>query len=128
MVQKVPFISVELGADAEPIMLHLFAWPAEKEPAAIFQCTKAALSTAKARGQILGNPRLSEARAIANAAHRAGAEAHANTVMPVIRETQAGGANSPRQIVAALNACGVPTARGGKRKSVTAANVLRPIV
>jgi len=32
--------------------------------------TKVALAAAKARGQALGNPRLSEARSIANAAHK----------------------------------------------------------
>src|ERR1700730_13591045 len=75
MVQKVPFISVELGADADPFMLHLFAALAEKERALISQRTKAALAAAKVRGQALGNPRLSEARAIANAAHKAEADA-----------------------------------------------------
>ena len=127
MVQKVPFISVELGADADPFMLHLFAALAEKERALISQRTKAALAAAKARGQALGNPRLSEARAIANAAHRAGADAHAETVMPAIRDAQAAGAKSLRQIAAALNGRGVATARGGKWEATTIANVLRRV-
>jgi hypothetical protein len=55
-------------------LLHLYAALAEKERAVISQRTKAALAAAKGRGQSLGNPRLSEARAIANAAHKAGAE------------------------------------------------------
>src|SRR5271157_4859079 len=58
MVEKVPFVSVELGADADPFMLHLFAALAEKERALISERTKAALAAAKARGQALGNPRL----------------------------------------------------------------------
>jgi len=43
---NVPFISAELGADADPFMLHLFAALAEKERALISQRTKAAGATA----------------------------------------------------------------------------------
>ena len=124
---KVPFISVELGADADPFMLHLFAALAEKERAVISQRTVAALAAAKARGQALGNPRLSEARAIANAAHKAEADAHTDSVAPAIREAQAAGAKSLRQIAAALNGRGIPTARGGRWEAQTVANVLKRI-
>ena len=127
MVEKVPFISVELGADADPFMLHLFAALAEKERAVISQRTVAALAAAKARGQALGNPRLSEARAIANAAHKAEADAHTDNVAPAIREAQAAGAKSLRQIAAALNGRGIPTARGGRWEAQTVANVLKRI-
>jgi hypothetical protein len=85
----------------------------------------AALAAAKARGQALGNPRLSEARSIANTAHKAGADAHADTVAPAIREAQAAGAKSLRQIAAALNARGIATARGGKWEAQTVANILK---
>jgi len=85
---------------------------AERERAVISARTKAALAAAKARGQALGNPRLSEARAIANAAHKAEADAHSAIVAPAIREAQAAGAKSLRQIAAALNARGIATARG----------------
>jgi DNA invertase Pin-like site-specific DNA recombinase len=78
----------------------------------ISERTKAALAAAKARGQALGNPRLADrARAIANAAHKAGADAHTAIVAPVIAEAQAAGAKSLRQIAAALNARGIATAR-----------------
>ena len=80
---------------------------------------------AKARGQALGNPRLAEARAIANAAHKAGADAHTAIVAPVIAEAQAAGAKSLRQIAAALNARGIATARGGKWEAQTVANIMR---
>ena len=127
MVEKVPFISVELGADADPLMLHLFAALAEKERAVISQRTVAALAAAKARGLVLGNPRLSEARAIANAAHKAGADTFADIVKPAIREAQAAGAKSLREIAAALNGRGIATARGGKWEAQTVANVLRRV-
>src|ERR1035437_7329069 len=58
MSQKVPFIVCELGADADPFMLHLFAALAEKERAMISQRTREALQAAKARGTRLGNPRI----------------------------------------------------------------------
>ena len=93
----------------------------------ISQRTKAALAVAKARGQILGNPRLPEARVIAKAAQKAGADAHADAVRPAIREAQAAGAKSLRQVAAALNRRGIATAREGKWEAQTVANVLRRV-
>ncbi len=127
MAHNVPFLVAELGTDADPFMLHLFAALAQKERALISQRTKAALAAAKARGQALGNPRLSEARAIANAAHKAEADAHSATVAPAIREAQAAGARSLRQIAAALNGRGIATARGGKWEAATVANIMRRV-
>jgi DNA invertase Pin-like site-specific DNA recombinase len=115
------------GSDVEPFLLHLYGALAEKERAVIFQRTRAALADAKARGQALGNPRLDEARAIANAAHKAGADADAAIVAPVIAEAKAAGAQSLRQIAAALNGRGIATARGGKWEAATVANVLRRV-
>src|SRR4051794_41311858 len=54
MAQRVPFIVTELGADADPFMLHIYAALAEKERRLISARTKAALGAAKARGQRLG--------------------------------------------------------------------------
>lgn len=127
MAHRVPFISVEHGADADPFMLHLYAALAEKERALISSRTKAALTAAKARGTVLGNPRLSEARAVANARHKAGADAFATSVTPAIREAQNAGAKTLRQIADALNGRGVTTARGGRWEAQTVANVLRRV-
>src|SRR3977135_2969891 len=55
--QKVPFIVAELGRDADPFMLHLYAALAEKERRLISERTKAALAAKKASGARLGNPR-----------------------------------------------------------------------
>ena len=68
MVQRVPFIVAELGPDVEPFLLHLYAALAQKERALISQRTKAGLAAAKARGVVLGGPRLAEARAIVQCA------------------------------------------------------------
>src|SRR6187402_3087452 len=50
MAQRVPFIVAELGADADPFMLHLYAALAEKERRQISERTKAALAARKKRG------------------------------------------------------------------------------
>jgi DNA invertase Pin-like site-specific DNA recombinase len=50
MSRRVPFISVELGADCDPFMLHLYAALAEKERSLISARTKAALVAKKADG------------------------------------------------------------------------------
>jgi DNA invertase Pin-like site-specific DNA recombinase len=83
------------------------------------------IAAANARGQAPGGPRLAEARAISHACLKAGAEAHADAVMPMIREAQAAGAKSLRQIAVALNGRGIATARGGKWEAQTVANILR---
>jgi DNA invertase Pin-like site-specific DNA recombinase len=57
MAQRVPFIVAELGRDADPFMLHLYAALAEKERRLISERTKAALAAKKAVGATLGNPR-----------------------------------------------------------------------
>jgi DNA invertase Pin-like site-specific DNA recombinase len=69
MVHRVLFLVVELGAHADPFMLHLCAALAAKQRALISARTKAALVAVKARGTALGNPRLAEVRAIANVRH-----------------------------------------------------------
>ena len=54
MAHKVPFIVTELGADVDPLMLHLYAALAEKERALISQRTKQGLAAARKRGVKLG--------------------------------------------------------------------------
>jgi DNA invertase Pin-like site-specific DNA recombinase len=66
MAQRVPFIVTDLGRDADPFMLHLYAALAEKERRLIADRTKAALAPKKAKGTNLGNPRnLATARSLA---------------------------------------------------------------
>jgi DNA invertase Pin-like site-specific DNA recombinase len=47
MAQRVPFIVAELGADADPFMLHLYAALAEKERRMISERTRSALASRK---------------------------------------------------------------------------------
>ena len=86
--------------------------------------TKAALAAAKAKGTQLGNPRLAEVRAKGSATNRAGADAFAARILPVILPLQAEGA-SLRKIAAELNFKGVATARGGKWAAEQVAAILR---
>lgn len=125
MAQRVPFIVAELGADADPFMLHLFAALAEKERAMISARTKAALAAAKERGVALGNPKLAEARVKAEIGKAAAANAFAKGVEPVIRAIQHGGTTTLRGVARELVARKVPTARGGRWTPVQVGDLLR---
>jgi DNA invertase Pin-like site-specific DNA recombinase len=54
MAERVEFVVTELGRQADPFVLHLFAALAEKERALISERTKSGLRAAKRRGQRLG--------------------------------------------------------------------------
>jgi DNA invertase Pin-like site-specific DNA recombinase len=125
MARRVPFIVAELGADADPFMLHLYAALAEKERHLIADRTRAALAARKAQGVKLGNPvNLAAAGAKGAETQRAGADAFAANVLPIVRQIQAGGAITARAIAAALNDRGVRTARGGDWHDSTVRNLL----
>src|SRR6266550_4492696 len=124
MVHKVPFIVAELGADADPFMLHLYAALAEKERVLISARTKAALAAKKAAGAKLGNPRAAETIGRAHDAARAVADQFAANVLPIVREIPASGLTTLRDIAGALNARGIRTARGGAWHSSTVRNLL----
>jgi DNA invertase Pin-like site-specific DNA recombinase len=125
MAQRVPFIVTELGADADPFMLHIYAALAEKERAMISDRTRLALASKKAQGAKLGNrTNLAEAQAMGAAATSQAADAFAANVLPVVRELRAAGVVTVRAIAAALNARGIRTARGGEWHHSTVRNLL----
>jgi len=124
MAHKVPFLVAELGPDVDPFVLHLFAALAEKDRALISTRTRQALTAAKARGVILGNPMLAVARKSALEAVTIEADRFAANVLPIIREAQRAGAATLREIASALNARGVATARGGQWYAKSVANIL----
>lgn len=124
MAHRVPFVVAELGDDVDPFILHLFAALAEKEAKIISKRTKDALAAAKARGTVLGGPKLPEARKVARKVIRANADRHAANVLPIIQAVQKSGATTLREIAEALNARGVHTARGGTWFPTTVKNVL----
>ena len=125
MAQRVPFIVAELGADADPFMLHIYAALAEKERGLISARTKAALAAAKARGVQLGNRKnLDEAQRLSVEARKAKADRTAANVLPLIEEGRRQGAGSFREIAAALTDRGVKTPRGGDWTAVAVKRVL----
>jgi DNA invertase Pin-like site-specific DNA recombinase len=115
MAHKVPFIVTELGADADPFMLHIYAALAEKERRMIGQRTREALQAAKAKGVKLGGL---NAKGIAN---REEAQQRADALRPVF-DGLAG--MSHRKMAAELNAMGIPTPAGAQWHAVTVKRVL----
>jgi DNA invertase Pin-like site-specific DNA recombinase len=124
MAQKVPFVVAELGTDADPFMLHLYAALAEKERSLISQRTKAALAAKKAQGVKLGNPNYAASVGKAREAIVANADQFATSVLPIVEGIQASGVVALDRIAAALNARGVHTRRGGKWHASTVRNLL----
>jgi DNA invertase Pin-like site-specific DNA recombinase len=114
MAQRVPFVVAELGVDADPFMLHLYAALAEKERRLISERTQAALSIRKAAGARLGNRvNAAEAAALGRATSVVEADRFAAIIRPILEQLQRDGLSSYRGMAEALNARGVRTRRGG---------------
>lgn len=125
MADRVPFIVAELGADADPFMLHLYAALAEKERRMISERTRAALSSRKRNGTRLGNPsNPGEAAAKGRQVCVSEADRFAQSVMPVVQAIQASGVSSLRGLAIALNNRGIRTARGGQWQVSNVRNLL----
>jgi DNA invertase Pin-like site-specific DNA recombinase len=116
MTHKTPFIVAELGADADPFMLHLYAALTEKERRLISQRTKDALAAKKAQGVKLGGL---NAKGVQN---RDEAKERAEGLRPLLAELAG---KSARAIAAELNARGVATPAGGRWHALTVIRVQR---
>ncbi|OSI77742.1 recombinase family protein [Bradyrhizobium canariense] len=114
MAHKTPFIVAELGADADPFMLHLYAALAEKERAMISRRTKDALAAKKAQGVALGGLRAHGAQAHEEAMERA------EQLRPVLNELAG---KSAREIPAVLNGRKIATPTGGVWHAATVIRV-----
>jgi DNA invertase Pin-like site-specific DNA recombinase len=125
MAQRVPFIVAELGRDADPFMLHLYAALAEKERRLISERTKAALAVKKASGGKLGNPiNIREAGNIGRATLAAAADDHARSLLSTLRAIRNEGATTLDAISRTLNDRRVPTFRGATWHVSTVTNLL----
>jgi DNA invertase Pin-like site-specific DNA recombinase len=126
MAQRVPFIVTELGRDADPFMLHLYAALAEKERRLIAERTKAALAAKKAQGARLGNPRnIAAAGTLGRAALISGADQFAANLLPLVRAIQNTGAITLEAITCALNDRGIRPARGSRWYASSVTNLLQ---
>ena len=123
MESGVRFVAAD-NPSANELTINILAAVAQEERRLIAQRTRAALEAAKKRGVVLGNPRLAEARGAAREALQERADQFAANVLPVIRETQAAGCSSLRQIASALNARGLTTRRGAKWTAAAVSRVL----
>jgi DNA invertase Pin-like site-specific DNA recombinase len=121
---RIAFIVSELGSDADPFVLHLYAALAEKERVLISGRTKAALAATKAKGLKLGNPRIQKARSRALASLRAEADRAASNVFPIIAEIKKSGVSTLCAVAEALIARGVATPRGGRWHATSVRNGL----
>jgi DNA invertase Pin-like site-specific DNA recombinase len=125
MAQRVPFIVAELGRDADPFMLHLYAALAEKERRLISERTKAALAIKKAEGGKLGNPsNIREAGNIGRASLMAEADEHARSLVVLLRTLRAEGTITIGAITRSLNERKITTARGSRWHVSSVANLL----
>ncbi len=125
MAQRVPFVVAELGADADPFMLHLYAALAEKERRLISERTRQALAAKRLKGERLGNPHnLGAAGGIGRTRQSLDANRFAANALPVVLEIQACGVKSLAALATALNSRGIPTGRGGGWHVSTVRNLL----
>lgn len=113
MSQRVPFIVAELGVNADPFMLHIYAAFAEQERAIISKRTREALASAKARGVKLGNQAQADANRIDAAAR---AKELAALFKPLAHRSAAKAAQ-------ALNEAGVETPTGAPWSAKTVIRV-----
>ena len=105
---KVELVACDLPG-ANKFTLQIMACVAEQEREMISARTKAALAAAKAKGTLLGNPRLADARAKARATHIA--RRPAAPIVGMIADWHSQGM-SYREIARRLNALNVRPARG----------------
>jgi DNA invertase Pin-like site-specific DNA recombinase len=114
MAHRTPFIVAELGADADPFMLHLYAALAEKERAMISRRTKDALAAKKAQGVKLGGLNAKGIQARQEAMERA------EQLRPIFAELAD---MSARKIAGVLNDRNIPTLTGALWHAATVIRV-----
>jgi DNA invertase Pin-like site-specific DNA recombinase len=111
MAQRVPFIVCDLGANADPFMLHIYAALAEQERRMISQRTVVALKAARDRGVKLGSP-------TGPAIHKERSAAFAASLKAIVEPMIEIGF-STRRIAATLNARGIKSSTGVAWSSMT---------
>ena len=121
MHEGIPFVCVD-NPHANKMTIHILAAVAENERELISERTKAALARVQARGGVLGSPAPERGAKAAGIVSAAGADRMADNVAPLIADLRRRGLTTYREIAHALNARGVPTARGGEWFASTVRN------
>jgi DNA invertase Pin-like site-specific DNA recombinase len=124
----IDFVAADMP-NANRLTVGIMAMVAEEERRMISKRTKDALAAAKRRGTKLGGDRgvvpSKKARALATEALQARADSRAADIAPIIKDLQAAGAESLRDIAKGLNDAGIPTPRGqGEWSAVQVQRVL----
>lgn len=116
---------------ATPLTIGILALVAQDEARAISERTRAALSAAKARGQVLGNPNGAAALRRAGKGNGASCEAQRNDALTrardlsdTLKDVQAAGFTKLSDMASELNRRGIKTARGGQWHASSVRNVL----
>jgi DNA invertase Pin-like site-specific DNA recombinase len=111
----IDFVAADMP-NANRLTVGIMAMVAEEERRMISKRTKDALAAAKRRGTKLGGDRgvvpTKKARALATKALQARADSRAADIAPIIKDLQAAGAESLRDVAKGLNDAGIPTPRG----------------
>ncbi len=132
MESKVKFTACD-NPEATELTIHILAAVAQAERIAISERTKAALQAAKARGVILGNPKLAEARSkcdVVSALKKATevrvsvSKKRAAKVMRVIEKARLEGATSLQSIADYLNNTSIRTARNKLWTRISVSRIL----
>jgi DNA invertase Pin-like site-specific DNA recombinase len=111
MERKVDFVACDMPS-ANAFMINIYASVAQEERRLISERTKAGLAAARARGVVLGSPKLGEL----NATQQADAAARVQAIAPVLLELAS---LSSRAAATELNARGIPTPTGAPWSSKT---------
>ena len=125
----VKFVAVDMP-EANHFTVGLMACLADYERELISERTKAALKAAKARGVVLGNPKLDEVRytdtTAATAARTSKAKQRNAEILEIINEMQdsAGNALSLKDLTTMLNEAGYKTSRGKEWHKTSVSRVL----
>jgi len=115
MTHRVPFIVAELGAQADPFLLHIYAALAEQERRMISERTRAGLQAARKRGVRLGSSTIGRE-------NRKAALQRAKELRPVLKSLEG---QSARAIAVELNRRKIATPRGLKWSAMTVIRVQR---
>lgn len=121
MHDRVDFVACD-NPHANKLTIQILSAVAEHEAELISERTKKALAALKKRGAKLGSPTPEIGAKASGEVASAKASAFAENVLPIIRDLRRKGVDTYRDLADALNARGVPTARGGEWHASTVRN------